>query len=59
MTRVYDAENQLTSVTNKNSGLTTLSSFVYEYDDGLRTSCTELNGLVLASRSLQSRADDP
>jgi YD repeat-containing protein len=41
VTNVYDAENQLSSVTNKNSGGTTLSSFSYAYrkDGGAPRRC--------------------
>src|SRR5438552_7103535 len=49
VTRVFDNANRLTSITNKNSGGTTLSSFTYGYqDDDLRTSCTESNGDVVS-----------
>src|SRR5436305_4638035 len=49
VTKVYDNANRLTSVTNKNSGGTTLSSFTYAYrTDDLRSSCTESNGDVVS-----------
>ena len=49
VTRVFDDAARLTSVTNKNSGGTTLSSFTYGYnDDDLRTSCTESDGSVVS-----------
>jgi hypothetical protein len=49
VTRVFHSANRLTSVTNKTSGGTTLSSFAYGYDnDNLRTSCTEADGSVVS-----------
>ena len=49
VTDVYDAANRLTSLTNKNSGGTVLSSFGYGYNsDNKRTSVTEANGDVVS-----------
>ena len=46
---VYDTANRLTSLTNKTSGGTTLSSFGYGYNsDNRRTSVTEANGDVVS-----------
>jgi len=49
VTRVFDNANRLTSITNKNSGGTTLSSFSYTYrNDDRSATCTESNGDVLS-----------
>ena len=46
---VYDTANRLTSITNKTSGGTVLSSFGYGYNsDDKRTSVTEANGDVVS-----------
>ena len=47
--RTYDAANRLTSLTNKNSSATVLSSFGHGYNsDDKRTSCTEATGDVVS-----------
>ena len=49
VTKVYDDAGRLSSLTNKTSGGTTLSSFAYGYDDdSRRTSCTEASGAVVS-----------
>src|SRR5436853_1969258 len=49
VTNVFDNAVLLTSVTNKNSGNTTLSSFSYTYTtDNLRSGCTEGNGGIVS-----------
>ncbi len=46
---VFDDADRLTSVTNKNSTPTTLSSFTYTYgSDNRRADCTESNGDVVS-----------
>ena len=48
VTKVYDDAGNLTSVTNKNSTGTVLSSFSYVYDtDNRRKTCTEASGDVV------------
>ena len=49
VTKVFDNADRLTSVTNKNSGGTTLSSFSYTYNaDNRRATCTESSGDVVS-----------
>jgi RHS repeat-associated protein len=49
VTKAYDDAGRLTSVTNKNSGNTTLSSFSYSYnDDNQRTGITEADNSTVS-----------